>query len=383
MGIKGLAVAVVDLFFAEHEIVGVDRIPADRPVMYVANHHSGLIDALLLYAASPRDLRAVGKHTLWKILPLRPLLAMAKVIPIHRTQDGGGDNTSSFGAVVSALCEGAAIAIFVEGKSHDEPGLEPIKTGAARMALDARSAGADLAIVPVGLIFEDRERFRSDVLVRIGEPLEISAQFEGTTSEDRSQVLALTAQIESSLRTVAPVWGSVEERRSARSAAVRALPPGATLNEIETAAETANRSGRGVDPDPAVVGERGELDRLAAPPDPYDRAAAGLLAPFALAGLMLNAVPYVLIGGLAAGRKSSIKATVKAAGGLVLYPLWWLAIGLLVGLLSGIWIAGVFVAAAVAALGLLAARELPRARDERRTLASLRQGDAAITASDH
>ena len=54
------------------------------------------MDAMMLYAATPRDLRAVGKSTLWKIWPLRPFLAAGRVIPIYRQKDGGGDNAQAF-----------------------------------------------------------------------------------------------------------------------------------------------------------------------------------------------------------------------------------------------------------------------------------------------
>ena len=64
----------------------------------------------------------------------------------------------------------ARLKAELEGKSHDEPGLAPLKTGAARMALEAMTSGSapDLAIVPIGLVFERKEAPRSRVLVQVG-----------------------------------------------------------------------------------------------------------------------------------------------------------------------------------------------------------------------
>ena len=185
MSIQGLADGIVDFFFDRLEVDGLDNVPLDRPVIFAANHHSGLIDALMLISAAPRSLRAVGKSTLWDILPLRPFLNAADVIPVKRVRDGGGSNDEAFAAVSEALVAGDAIAIFVEGTSHDNPGIVPIKTGAARMAFDAMAAGARPLVVPVGLIFEDRERFRSDALVRFGEPIDVADLHPGATSADR------------------------------------------------------------------------------------------------------------------------------------------------------------------------------------------------------
>ena len=110
VGIEGLSDVVIDFFFADVEVEGIENVPLDRPVMFAANHHSGLIDPLMIIAASPRPLRPIGKSTLWKIWPLRPFLSAADVIPIHRTQDGGGDNSDAFAEVTAALMAGEAIA---------------------------------------------------------------------------------------------------------------------------------------------------------------------------------------------------------------------------------------------------------------------------------
>lgn len=374
MSIRGLADVVTDFFFDELEVEHAARVPTDRPVILAANHHSGLMDALLLYAASPVPIRAVGKSTLWKILPLRPFLAAAKVIPIHRTKDGGGDNSRSFAAVSEALVEGGVIAIFVEGTSHDNPGLERIKTGAARMAFDAINAGADVAVVPVGIIFENRERFRSDALVRFGEPFVVSDAFDRPDSQDREQVKDLTAEIERRLRIVAPSWDSHEQRASARSAAIETLPVGSSLGEVEAAAEALARDDQLGEAMSDQVGLRGEADLLV-PPDEIDPVSAAILWPFATVGRITNLPPYMTVARVARSGPRNLRATLKAAGGLVLFPLWWTAIALVVRWFSGSWTWALWIAAGVAILGVIAARELPLAAAERRTRRVLRSVD--------
>ena len=68
-----------------------------------------------------------------------------------------------------ALSRGGVIALFPEGASHDEPKLLALKTGAARIALGvAREEG--LQIVPAGLYYTWKTRFRSSALLTFGEP---------------------------------------------------------------------------------------------------------------------------------------------------------------------------------------------------------------------
>ncbi|MEZ5140759.1 MAG: 1-acyl-sn-glycerol-3-phosphate acyltransferase [Acidimicrobiales bacterium] len=83
------------------------------------------------------------------------------VLPVHRTVDGGGDNAGTFRSVIAELHHGHAVAIFPEGTTHDDQRLAPVRTGAARLALDAAADGVDLAIVPVGITFEDKVALRS------------------------------------------------------------------------------------------------------------------------------------------------------------------------------------------------------------------------------
>lgn len=383
MSIQGLADGISDFFFDQVEVDGADRVPLERPVIFAANHHSGLIDALLLYSATPREIRAVGKSTLWDILPLRPFLNAADVIPVKRVRDGGGSNDEAFAAVSHALLAGDAIAIFVEGTSHDNPGLAPVKTGAARMAFDAMAHGARPLIVPVGIVFEDRERFRSNALVRFGEPIDVAELYPSATTEDREQVRDLTGRVEAGLAVVAPVWENEAQRAAARTSAMEQLPVGAPLSAIESLAEMLAelRPAALSAPDPDLVGQRGEANLLV-PPDQIDALAALVLAPFALVGKWANRPPFVMVRQIAKRADLNIRATLKVAAGMILFPIWWIAIAVVAAVIGAPFWWAFGIAAAIAVLGLLAARELPKARAERRTRRHLRQRASAAARRD-
>ena len=163
-------------WFRAVEVTGLERIPRAGPVLLVANHHGGFVDPALLVATVPRPVRFLAMASLFRILPLRPLLALGGAIPVHRAQDAARDgegtrgNVDTFSACFAHLHDGGAIGIFPEGQASDEAHLLPIRTGAARIALGAHSRGAmGLRIVPVGLIYEDKQRARARAYVRVGE----------------------------------------------------------------------------------------------------------------------------------------------------------------------------------------------------------------------
>jgi glycerol-3-phosphate O-acyltransferase/dihydroxyacetone phosphate acyltransferase len=134
-------------WFRAVEVSGLERIPRTGPVLLVANHHGGFVDPALLVAAVPRPVRFLAMASLFRILPLRPLLAFGGAIPVHRARDverdgaGTRGNVDAFAACFAHLREGGAIGIFPEGEASDEAHLLPIRTGAARIALGAHARG--------------------------------------------------------------------------------------------------------------------------------------------------------------------------------------------------------------------------------------------------
>src|SRR6185503_6563464 len=97
------------------------------------------------------------------------------------------------------------IGICPEGVSHDEPGLKPIKTGAARISLAAVSTGEvhDLKIVPAGLYYTSKTSFRSDALLYFGDPIDVEpVTLEPDGTPPRDAVRVLSNKSEKALREV-------------------------------------------------------------------------------------------------------------------------------------------------------------------------------------
>ncbi|HET9765317.1 MAG TPA: 1-acyl-sn-glycerol-3-phosphate acyltransferase, partial [Thermoanaerobaculia bacterium] len=185
--VTSFARLLLRVFFGRIEVIGAERVDAAgaAPLLYVANHNNGLVDPLLVLGFLPGRPRFLAKDTLWSNPVLRPFLALGRVIPIYRPQDAreraageggaarGSANEESFRRCREVLEAGGAVALFPEGKSHSEPALAELKTGAARILLGLAPAARErVAVVPVGLLYDAPAIFRSRVLVAVGEPLE-------------------------------------------------------------------------------------------------------------------------------------------------------------------------------------------------------------------
>jgi 1-acyl-sn-glycerol-3-phosphate acyltransferase len=405
-------------FFRSIEVEGAERSPRQGPVIVVANHVNGLIDPMLVLGCLPLFPRFLGKSTLWDIAPLRPLLAWAQVIPVYRRHDAGVEtarNAETFAAGRRVLAEGGVLCLFPEGRSHNEPGLTPLKTGAARLALEAEieaAAPLGVRILPVGLSFDAKQRFRSRALVEVGEPF-LAVEAAGLDAEALAAatgdgappeaVRALTAAIDEALQAVTLNFASWEEARLLRRAAEIYTRSELDVPRRDRLAESAGllrvfaegyrqmrarhperveRAAEAVRIYDGLLTTGGLRDRHVASRYPlppvarFLRRSLGTLLvrlPLALVGTVLNALPYQVVSLL--GRRVhglDQKATWKVLPGLALYPLTWLAEAVAAGWWAARWSgaawAGWLVALAVLLLAPLSGWEALLFHDRRSRL---------------
>lgn len=202
------------LFFRRIEASGAENVPETGGLIFVLNHPNGLIDPGMVFVALPRPVSFLAKSTLFDLPVIGSLMRTIEALPLYRRVDEAEDpaisaalNQRTFAACHQLLRNGGAIAIFPEGISHNETKLLPIKTGAARIALGAASVVKDddinLKIVPVGLYYTSKTNFRSEALLRFGEPFAIEAvEMDETGQPPRDAVHELSAKIAEALRAV-------------------------------------------------------------------------------------------------------------------------------------------------------------------------------------
>ncbi len=185
--------------------VGGGRVTPDGPVLLVANHTNSLMDPPLVVVAAQRSVRFMAKSTLFTHAGISWLVKAVGSVPVYRQQDDRKavvQNFDSFRDVSAALAEGYALGIFPEGVSHSASRLQPLKTGAARIALAAaEKIGKAFPIVPMGLVFRDRRTFRSAAHVIVGDAFawdDIALR----GPHDKEAVRELTRRIEVSMRSV-------------------------------------------------------------------------------------------------------------------------------------------------------------------------------------
>lgn len=351
--------------------VGGDVLPRDGPVLIVANHSNSLMDPALVVVAAGRTVRFMAKAPLYTHPAIGWLVRAVGSVPVYRQIDDPklvSQNFDSFRDVHKAIAEGHAVGIFPEGISHSASRLQPLKTGAARIALGAATQlGRAFPIVPMGLVFRDLRTFRSSARVIVG----VSCEWDDLAlrgGQDKEAVRELTRRIEASMKAVTlnlHDWTDEQIVRCAERVWQAEFGEAAdSLAEMERLKATTDALAR------LRLGESSAWRRVAHELRGHDRMLSRLgftprsltmrvsddaavhwvlqrlplvlLIPLSVIGGVLFWVPRELTSyaGLQFARKEGMDTipTFRVLGAAIFFPLWFIAIGALVGLRNGFWI---------------------------------------------
>jgi 1-acyl-sn-glycerol-3-phosphate acyltransferase len=105
-----------------------DRIPQRGAAVLVCNHVS-FVDAIVIMAASPRPIRFVMDHRIFKIPVLSWIFRTAKAIPIASAKEDPWLMEKAYVDIAQALHEGELVCIFPEGKLTSNGDINPFKGG--------------------------------------------------------------------------------------------------------------------------------------------------------------------------------------------------------------------------------------------------------------
>lgn len=357
------------LFFRRIETYNANVVPKDKPVIFVHNHPNGLIDPALVYVALPRKISFLAKSTLFKMPVLSFLLKTVEALPLYRQTDAGADiskNQKTFAMCRELLKRGGAIALFPEGVSHDSPKVLPAKTGAARIAIGAVSVGEnpmELYIVPVGLFYTSKTKFRSEALLHFGTPFLVEREeLDENGQPPKGPVKELTKKIEAAIKEVT-VNAETDAELQTAQIAERIFAATDENENLSDRLEFLRKYLGDQDEDDddrrelrqKLVVYDGKLDNLGIEAEHLSLSQMDkgfvmwrafvmalpliILSPFAILGIVIHYIPYKLCD-IASKMftkhgEDDVVSTVKFLAGMVFMPLTWLIVAGVTGYFFG------------------------------------------------
>ena len=246
------AVLGLRAFYRRIEVVGGERLEVPGPVLLVANHPNYMVDPVAIGAQTERQIHFIAKGPLVERYPLLSrFLRAIGVVPVYRREDDPtrtAENQQAFRHAAEVFERGGAICIFAEGRSHPEPVVRALRTGAARILLEAqgrRGGQMEVTVLPVALYFAEANRWGSDGVVVVGEPVETDAWQARYAEDPLAAVRGLTEELQRALRNVAlhmpdPDWA----RFVAQMLALRDAPPRSAAERLQQTQDIASAAER-------------------------------------------------------------------------------------------------------------------------------------------
>ena len=169
---------------------GVENVPRRGRVVLASNHQS-FLDPVLVGVPPPRELRYMGRQSLFRPPAFAWLLRGVGTFPVQR----GSADLKAIRAGIEMLRAGQGLVLFPEGTRSPDGRIRPFRPGFALLA-----ARAEAPIVPAAVdgAFAAWPRHRKlpragRVCVRYGEPLP-------PPSSGRAAVEAAAAEVERRVR---------------------------------------------------------------------------------------------------------------------------------------------------------------------------------------
>lgn len=141
---------------------GLENIPKEGGYIYASNHRSYADPVLITLPVKPRFAYMAKEELFHQNIFFTAVIKMMGAFPVIR---GSGD-MSVIETSMEKLKSGRNLVIFPEGTRSRDGKVGRGKTG---VAMIAAMAGAD--VIPVGIVFEGKLKFRKKVVVKYGKPV--------------------------------------------------------------------------------------------------------------------------------------------------------------------------------------------------------------------
>ncbi|KAI9144086.1 hypothetical protein BKA69DRAFT_1058167 [Paraphysoderma sedebokerense] len=206
-----------------HKIIvnGNENVPKSGPCFFT--HNNMVIDPGLLIITTPngRQNHYWAKSSIWAHPVTGYIFDGLGAVPVERNAK---QNENLFQSTVNMLAKGELMGIFPEGTSYTLPHMIVVKDGiswaALEYALFAKESNSPPApVIPVGLNYIQKDKWRSVVIVTYGTPIYVDKYVDEFVKDRKATVKKVTQIITEAMKTVtlnAPDWESLNAARMAR-----------------------------------------------------------------------------------------------------------------------------------------------------------------------
>lgn len=187
-------------------IVGKKNLDRSTPTILAINHQNTAMDPLALCGTIFRDITWLARADLYKKKALIPILHALKILPVFRQRDGLKsleDNNMVFEKVVEVITAKRLVGLFPEGTHWGFRRLRQTRKAIPRivhMAEEKNNFDLDINVNPVGIYYDDYVAVRSNLFVKIGEPIPMRQYIASLKENSQSAENEIRDAIETGMR---------------------------------------------------------------------------------------------------------------------------------------------------------------------------------------
>lgn len=170
--IKIFARLAIHFYCRDIAVTKKELLQHNGPLLLAANHPNSFLDAIILCTLFNKPVYSLARGDAFKNRFAAKLLYKLKLLPVYRVSEGTEnleENYKTFDACKEIFKQNGIVLIFSEGRCINEWHLRPLKKGTARLAICSWNDGIDLKVLPVGINYNSFTRFGKNVKLFFGE----------------------------------------------------------------------------------------------------------------------------------------------------------------------------------------------------------------------
>ena len=195
-------------YFKKFKYQGKEKIPKNAGIIYAVNHQNAFLDAIVIATQTDAPLNFLARADIFKKKIANKILRNFYMLPVYRQRDGVNTiekNKITFDDCHEILNQKGNLVIFPEGNHNYKKTLRPLKKGLARIALGTLSKfgkETPLYIIPLGIDYESHFKMNSDILLNVGEPINVSDHYSKFIENSVDAINKLTLKIAEDLESL-------------------------------------------------------------------------------------------------------------------------------------------------------------------------------------
>lgn len=163
-------------YYREVQLHGMEKVPRNKPVMFLANHQNALLDPLVIAAFTPFRSFFLTRSDVFTNGLFNQIFRFLRMLPIYRLRDGRdtlAKNDAIFKQCTHLLQKGEAILLFPEANHNIMRRVRPLSKGFTRILFAAfdEDPEIDIQLIPVGINYEKADAFPDRVAFYFGDPI--------------------------------------------------------------------------------------------------------------------------------------------------------------------------------------------------------------------